>query len=480
MIEAPPDAIAEAPTAADDQAGSAAPPAAAGFVQTATKAPPAPRRIEIQRAALYPEQEAAIYEAARISVIEAATKSGKTSGCLQWLTEHAYLGRPGYQYWWIAPVGGTARIAYERLKRGLPREAFHSNESRLSITLLDTDTTITFKGADRPDSLYGDDVYAAVCDEATRMKSSAWWAIRSTLTHTRGPVRIIGNRKGRHNWAYKLAREAEKLRTREERMAAGMAYHKITAKQAIAAGLYDQEEYEAAQRVLPERVFKELYDVEDTGDDNNPFGFTAIEACKLSGGLSRKPAVAWGWDLAKHVDYTVGVGLDEDGHVSGFERWQKKPWPVTWDLIISITAGARGLVDSTGGGDQTLDELHNRGGSNFEGYVYTNKSKQQLMENLAASLQARSVRYDPDVCAALVLELESFEFIYRETMVCYSAPEGMNDDCVNALALAEMLRKGSSAGRSGLGVVDSHRSEDLDLAVARMGGGFGRGRMPGV
>lgn len=451
-----------------------------GFVQSATKAPPAPRRIEIQRAPLYPEQEAAIYEAARISVIEAATKSGKTSGCLQWLTEHAYLGKPGDQYWWIAPVLGTARIAYERLKRGLPRDAFHANESRLSIKLLDTDTFITFKGADRPDSLYGDDVQAAVCDEATRMKASAWHAIRTTLTHTRGPVRVIGNRKGRHNWAYKMAREAEKLRTPEERMAAGMAYHKITAKQAIAAGLYDEREYEDARRVLPERVFKELYDVEDTGDDNNPFGYAAIEACKKDGGLSPRPAVAWGWDLAKHVDYTVGIGLDADGNVARFERWQKKPWPTTWDLIISMTDDARALVDSTGGGDQTLDELHNRGGSNFEGYVYTNKSKQQLMEGLASSLQARTIRYDPDACAALVLELESFEFIYRETMVCYSAPDGMNDDCVNALALADMERRSSCAGRSGLGVIGMHREEDLDLAAARMGGGFGRGRMPGV
>jgi hypothetical protein len=404
-----------------------------------------------------------------------------TSGCIQWLFERAYMGNPGAQYWWIAPVGGTARIAFERSKRGIPKDAYRANESRMSMWLTDVDTTVTFKGADRPESLYGEDVFAAVLDESSRMKASAWWAIRSTLTHTKGPMRIIGNRKGRHNWSYKLAREAEKLKTATERQAAGMAYHKITAKDAIRAGLYDEDEYRQARMVLPERVFRELYDVEDTGDDNNPFGFAAIEACKLAGGLSKKPAVCWGWDLAKHVDYTVGVGLDEDGHVARFERWQKKPWPVTWDLIISITAGARALIDSTGVGDPSLDALHERGGSNFEGYVYTNKSKQQLMDGLASSLQNRGVRYDPDACSALVLELESFEYLYRENMVIYSAPDGTNDDTVNALGLADHLRRESCGGRSGLGVVSTFRNSDgVDLGSIGRFHGSRRGRLAGI
>ena len=37
-----------------------------------------------------------------------------------------------------------------------------------------------------PDSLYGEDVYGAVIDEASRMKEDAWVAIQSTLTATRG------------------------------------------------------------------------------------------------------------------------------------------------------------------------------------------------------------------------------------------------------------------------------------------------------
>ena len=50
---------------------------------------------------------------------------------------------------------------------------------------------------------------AAVSDEAPRCKDAAWHAVRTTLTATKGPIRIIGNVKGRRNWAYHLARQAE-------------------------------------------------------------------------------------------------------------------------------------------------------------------------------------------------------------------------------------------------------------------------------
>jgi hypothetical protein len=47
-------------------------------------------------------------------------------------------------------------------------------------------------------------------------------------------------------------------------------------------------------------------------------------------------------------------------------------------------------------------------------------------------------------------ELKSFEFVYSENGVKYSAPSGMHDDCVNSLALAvknlEMLKEHGEFG----------------------------------
>jgi hypothetical protein len=74
---------------------------------------------------------------------------------------------------------------------------------------------------------------------------------------------------------------------------------------------------------------------------------------------------------------------------------------------------------------------------NVRGYNFTAPSKQQLMEGLTVAIQHQEIRY-PD--GPIVAELESFEYVYTRTGVRYSAPDGLHDDCVCALALAVYQR----------------------------------------
>jgi len=124
---------------------------------------------------------------------------------LWWLFEQANdVKKNGAQFWWIAPVYSQAQIAFNRLRRVVEEYGiFTINISHLTITL-PTGVVIAFKSAEKADNLYGDDVYASVFDEATRAREDAWFALRSTLTKTRGKCKIIGNTKGKKNWVYKL------------------------------------------------------------------------------------------------------------------------------------------------------------------------------------------------------------------------------------------------------------------------------------
>ncbi len=266
--------------------------------------------VDYERPVLYPKQEAALFDPARYVVVEASTKSGKTVGCLVWIHEQAALGLGnGRNYWWIAPTFPVAKIAYRRLKTYLPRGSFKSNESELTITL-DNGATIFFKGSEKPDSLYGEDVYAAVIDEATRVKVDSWYAIRTTLTATQGPVRIISNVKGRKNWAYKFARRAE---------AGGKDYHyaKLTVWDAVDAGIFPTEEAEDAKAMLPDAVYRELY-LAEAADDSEAFFQT-----EHIGVIEEPPKdlkVCRTWDFAVSEvgdtfdpDYTVGVKMGYDG-----------------------------------------------------------------------------------------------------------------------------------------------------------------------
>lgn len=386
---------------------------------------------EYHRPWLYPAQSAAIFDCAdpdgnlaRYGVVEASTKAGKTVACIAWLFEQAFVhGKPGRNYWWVAPVYPQARIAYRRLKRGLDVDVYVSNESELTVRL-PNGACIWFKSAENPDNLYGEDVYAAVIDEASRVKEDSWVAVRSTLTATKGAVRIIGNVKGRKNWFYRMARRAQ---SGEQ----GMAYAKLTAMDAVTGGVLDASEIEDAKRQLPENVFRELYLAEASDDQGNPFGLNHIESC-LVRRLSGLPPVAIGIDLAKSTDWTVVIGLDKNGEVCGFERWQG-PWDTTEEKILNIVGRVPVLIDSTGVGDPIVERLQKRRRNVFTGFHFSSGSKQKLMEGLALAIQTGLVRF-PD--GPIRSELELFEYQYTRTGVRYSAPDGYHDDCVVALALA--------------------------------------------
>lgn len=213
------------------------------------------RRFEWERPWLAPYQTDAIFCRERYGIIEASTKAGKTAGCLVWLFEQACLnGAPGRSFWWVAPVYPQAEIAYSRMKRAVDRSLYKSNDTEKRLEL-PNGAAMWFKSGEKPDNLYGEDVYAAVVDEASRVREESWHAIRSTLTATKGPARIIGNVKGRGNWFYHLARKAQ-------RGAPGYHYAKITARDAVAAGILDAAEIEDARMALPESVFRELYEAE--------------------------------------------------------------------------------------------------------------------------------------------------------------------------------------------------------------------------
>lgn len=354
-----------------------------------------------------------------------------TSGCVTWIIEQAIQnGAEGKNFWWVAPVSDQALIAFRRAMRSLPLDLFTPNISLKTITLYNG-AVIWFKSGDKPNSLYGEDVYGVVIDEASRMKEDAYIAIRSTVTYTRAPIRIIGNVRGRKNWFFKMARRAEHGDPE-------MGYHKIVAQDAVDAGVLDAKEIDDARTQMPEQAWRELYLAEASDDGGNPFGLQHISGCIVPG-LSPGTPVIWGWDLAKRQDYTVGIALDRAGYVCRIVRFQHIPWDDILNRIVLYTGATPALVDSTGVGDPIVDFLQKRPGTNFQGYHFTPASKQKLMEGLAVAIQSRAITY-PNVGDGnvLVQELEQFEYEVTRTSVRYNAPEGYHDDCVCALALAVM------------------------------------------
>ena len=379
-------------------------------------------QIDYERPYLTSYQRAILDSDARYTITAASTKTGKTASHIIWLFEQALKIKEHQAVWWVAPVYQQAEIAFRRMKNQVSdRDFFITNESKLLLTT-PIGSRIEFKSAEKPDNLYGDDVYAAVFDEASRAREESWYALRSTLTATQGQCKLIGNVKGKKNWFYKIG---ERAKSGDQ----NMQYFKITAYDAANEGILKHEEIEQAKRDLPEHVFKELYLAEPADDQSNPFGSDNIDKC-INNHLSGVP-VAYGIDLAKYSDWTVITGVNEDGDVCYFDRFQMD-WSQTINKIIRVIGNTPAFVDSTGVGDPIVEQLQ-RTHKRLKGFKFTSQSKQQLIEGLIVAVQAQTVRFPEGVIAD---EMRNFEFTYTRTGVKYEASSGLHDDCVMSLALA--------------------------------------------
>lgn len=399
--------------------------------------------INYTRPFMYPYQLDILNSPARFTVTIAATKTGKTASHIVWLFEQALKCKANESVWWVAPTVGQAKIAFDRMKVQISnKDLFKSNETNRTITLV-TGAILEFRTAEKPDNLFGSDVYAAVYDEFTRGREASWHALRSTLTSTGGKCKFIGNAKGKKNWGYRLSMKAKQGDD------PNYAFFKITAYDAANAGMMTKdgrpfiEEIEDAKKDLPESVFKELYMAEESEDGSNPFGYQYISQCTYP--ISNLAAVCHGIDLAKKSDFTSIIGLDRFAYVSHYDTFQKD-WRQTKETILSLPA-SKIAIDSTGVGDPIAEDIASKR-DDVNMVVFTQRTKQQLMEGLAYAIQNRAIFF-PE--GRIKDQLEAFEFEYTRTGVKYSAPEGTHDDDVCALALAySVWKEASMSGTIGI------------------------------
>jgi phage FluMu gp28-like protein len=330
----------------------------------------------------------------------------------------------GLQVAYITPTYGLAKVFFGRLTESLP---FPKNKSDLKIDFSNGGQIEFFTG-ERLDNLRGRKFHLVIIDEASFIPDleNGWNnSIRPTLTDYKGKAVFLSTPKGK-NFFYSLFMKAGEN---------DWASFKFTSYD---NPHIDPKEIDDARMQLPEVVFEQEYMANPAENSANPFGSKFIRACIKP--ISNQQIVAFGIDLAKSVDHTAIIGLDNSGNVAYFDRFQMD-WHNTKENIKRLPRSPI-LIDSTGVGDPITEDLK-REGIMIEGLKFTSQSKQQLMEGLATAIQQNKIGF-PD--GVIVKELEIFEYIFSSHGVRYSAPSGFHDDCVMALALAWSnynLRRGS-------------------------------------
>jgi hypothetical protein len=332
----------------------------------------------------------------RFTVTEAATKVGKTFISLFWLFEEAHKGQNGFEYWWIAPVYSQAEIAFKRLHRKIAEYSglYITNFSKLSITT-PIGTVITFKTADNPSTLYGENVHAFVFDEYSRAKEEAWFALRTTITYTHAKGKFIGNVVAK-NWAWDMARKAERGEDPD------FEYFKITAYQAVEAGILSLEEVEQAKKDLPTRIFKMLYLAEFSEIEGalwtwNMIDSTRVDKCPdlVRAAVAIDPAVTSG----EGSDETgiVRGGISEDGNIYICEDKTGKYTPQGWAAkaihLYDIHKLDRVIGEANNGGDMIEAILRNIDKNVSYEKVWASRGKFTRAEPVAALYEQKRVHH---------------------------------------------------------------------------------------
>ena len=360
-------------------------------------------------------QQKVLNESKRFNVLDCGRRWGKSMLSVRLLAKTAFYKDPaGYFAPTYKLLEGTFNEVYKSLEPMVTKK--HENQ----FIQLVNGGIVEFWSLENPLAGRSRKYKLAIVDEAAFNRNlwQSWTeAIRPSLTDLKGSAWFMSTPKGKNDF-YKLWMRGQ---TGEPDW---MSWQMPT----ITNPFIDAGEIEAARRDLPELAFKQEYLAEFNDNVANPFGINFINAC--IGEMSYNAPVVFGIDLAKSFDWTVIIGLDMFGNVCHFDRFQR-PWNETKEIIRRLPRSAI-KIDSTGVGDPITEDIQRERGD-VHSFKYTSTSKQQLMEGLAAAIHQRKIIFPRGTITA---ELESFEYLMTGTGVKYSAPPGLHDDCVNALALA--------------------------------------------
>jgi phage FluMu gp28-like protein len=372
-------------------------------------------QIELPEAHI--NQQAILDNSTRFRVVLCGRRFGKSELAQIEIILAAFKGQ---QVAYITPTYQLARTFFAKLIQLIP---FESNKSDLIIQF-PNGGSIEFYTGERLDNLRGRKFHFIVIDEASFIPNleEGWQnSIRPTLTDYKGRALFLSTPKGK-NYFYSLF------------MKDGTPDWKSFKFTTYDNPYIDKSEVDEAKNLLPHPVFEQEYMANPMENAANPFGTDKIKLCIKQ--LSNETTAYYGIDLAKSYDWTVIIGLDANGVVSHYQRFQKD-WKQTKETILQIDRNKPIMIDSTGVGDAITEDLQ-RYFFQMEGFKYTSTSKQQLMELLVSKIHSNEVWFPSGVIED---ELSIFEYQYTSTGVRYNAPSGFHDDCVNALALAVKCRE---------------------------------------
>src|SRR6056300_362454 len=143
---------------------------------------------------------------ARFRVLISGRRFGKTYLAVTEMMKYAC--QPNRRIWYVAPTFKMAKeIVWSTLKEMLNQFNWIEdiNETTMTITIRQSNSTISLKGADNYDSLRGTGLDFLILDEFADIDKRTWYEVlRASVSDRLGHVLFCGTPKGYGNWSYEL------------------------------------------------------------------------------------------------------------------------------------------------------------------------------------------------------------------------------------------------------------------------------------
>ena len=197
-------------------------------------------------------QSEILLDPSRFKTVVAGRRFGKTFLSVNMILKEAVTA-VNRNCWYVAPTYGAAKeIAWDMLTHTIPQEYIaKANESSLMLRLINN-STISLKGAEKPNNLRGRALDFVVLDEFADMRPEAWYeVIRPSLSDRLGSAVFIGTPKGRNHFYDLWAKGTD-----------GAENWSSFQYTTLEGGNVPESEILSARSDLDERTFKQEYEAE--------------------------------------------------------------------------------------------------------------------------------------------------------------------------------------------------------------------------
>ncbi len=373
----------------------------------------------------HPGQDEVHQDSHRFKVLAAGRRWGKTRlGVLECIDKASSGGIA----WWVAPSYKTSEAGWRPLTQICARHP--------AVRVLKAEKTILFpsgglvavRSSEVFDNLRGEGLDLVVLDECAFQKPEVWTEVlRPALADKKGSALFIST-PNRCNWFYDLFNQS--------------LIHPQTWRSwqfPTASNPYiDPSEIDLARRSTTDEIFRQEYLAEFIQEYGSVFrNIEAVSTLPLDMPKMDHHYIA-AVDVATASDYTVITVLDlntkEQVHLSRFNRvdypeLEARIAQIYRDWFLNLI-----IVEVNGIGRPVIDHLLECG-LNVVPFVTTQASKSSIILGLKSALEHSHIRLlDHEIQKKELLSFE--EKVSPNGSFSYSAPAGLHDDCVMALAMA--------------------------------------------